>query len=193
MKKFLMITSAGLICFITACNNSGEKSASADTTATSSSAPSSTSSSTGDKNIATIHAINDAISSGEVSKLDQYIAADAVDHSGEHGEVKGLDSIKAELSHMHDTYKDLKLESIQDAANNDYVFSLSRFKGTNTVASMGAPAGTHFDMTSVDVAKFGSNGKVTDHWIYMSMDDAMKMMGGNMKMEGMKKDAPKHK
>jgi len=25
------------------------------------------------------------------------------------------------------------------------------------------------------------------------MDDAMKMMGGNMKMEGMKKDAPKHK
>jgi len=191
MKKFLMIASAGLICFITACNNSGEKSASADTTATSSSAPSSTSSSTGDKNIATIHAINDAISSGEVSKLDQYIAADAVDHSGEHGEVKGLDSIKAELSHMHDTYKGLKLESIQDAANNEYVFSLTRFSGTNTVASMGAPAGTNFDMTSVNVAKFNSEGKATDHWVYMSMADAMKMMGGGM--EGMKKEAGKHK
>ena len=38
MKKFLMIASAGLISFITACNNSGEKSASADTTAASSSA-----------------------------------------------------------------------------------------------------------------------------------------------------------
>jgi len=185
MKKFLTISSAALICFITACNNSGEKSATADTTAATT-----TASSAGDKNIATIHAINDAISSGEVSKLDQYIAKDAVDHSGEHGEVKGLDSIKAELSHMHDTYKDLKLESIQDAANNDYVFSLSRFKGTNTVASMGAPAGTHFDMTSVDVAKFGSDGKATDHWVYMSMDDAMKMMGGG---ESMKKDKPKHK
>jgi SnoaL-like polyketide cyclase len=193
MKKFLTIASAGLICFITGCNNSGEKSASADTTAASNSASSATTTSTGDKNIATIHAINDAISSGEVGKLDQYIATNCVDHSGEHGEVKGLDSIKAELKSMHDTYKDLKLESIQDAANNEYVFSLSRFRGTNTVASMGAPAGTHFDMTSVDVAKFGSDGKVTDHWIYMSMDDAMKMMGGNMHMEGKKKDAGKPK
>ena len=30
---------------------------------------------------------------------------------------------------MHDTYKDLKLESIQDAANNDYVFSLQDLEG----------------------------------------------------------------
>jgi len=41
-------------------------------------------------------------------------------------------------------------------------------------------------MTSVNVAKFNSEGKVTDHWIYMSEDDVMKMMGGNMKMEDMK-------
>lgn len=188
MKKFLMIASAGSIFFITACNNSGEKSTSADSTSTSMS----TANSTGDKNIATVHAINEAISSGDVSKLDQYIASDAVDHGGgEHGEdVKGLDSIKAGLKHMHDTYKDLKIESVQDAANNDYVFSLSRFSGTNTVASMGAPAGTHFDMTSVGVIKFNSDGKATDHWEYMSMNDAMKMMGG---MEGMKKDTMKHK
>jgi hypothetical protein len=180
MKKFFMIAFAGLFSFITACNSSGDKSGSA------------TSSSTGDKNIAAVHAINDAISSGDVSKLDQYIATDGVDHSGDHGEVKGVDSIKAELGHMHDTYKDLKLESVQDAANNDYVFSLTRFRGTSTVASMGAPAGTHFDMTSVGVTKFGSDGKATDHWLYMSMEDAMKMMGGN-NMEGMKMDTTKHK
>ena len=54
------------------------------------------------------------------------------------------------------------------------------------VASMGAPAGTHFDMTSVQVIKFGSDGKATDHWEYMSMADAMKMMGGMPKMEPMK-------
>ena len=180
MKKFSMIASAGLLCFFTACNNSGQKSASADTSSASGPAPNSASSSTGDKNIATVHAINDAISSGDVGKLDQYIATNGVDHSGDHGEVKGLDSIKAELGHMHDTYKDLKLESVQDAANNDYVFSLTRFRGTSTVASMGAPAGTHFDMTSVGVTKFGSDGKATDHWLYMSMDDAMKTMGGNI-------------
>jgi hypothetical protein len=179
MKKFLMIASAGLFSFITACNNSGEKSATADTTAATT-----TASSTGDKNIATIHAINDAIMSGDVGKFDQYIAADGVDHS-EHGDVKGLDSIKANLKRFHDEYKDMKLEALQDASNGDYVFSLTRFTGTNTVPSMGAPAGTKFDMTAVEVAKFGSDGKVTDHWEYVSMADAMKMMGG-MKKENAK-------
>jgi SnoaL-like protein len=176
MKKLLMIASAGLICFITACNSSGEKSATADTTVASTSP--SASSSTGDKNIASVHAVNDAIASGDLGKLDQYIAADGVDHAGEHGDIKGLDSIKAHLKRFHDEYKDMKLESVQDAAGGDYVFSLTRFTGTNTVASMGAPAGTHFDMTSVQVIKFGSDGKATDHWEYLTMADAMKMMGG---------------
>ncbi len=186
MKKILMIASAGLICFISGCNNSGEKSASTDTTAASSSTSNSTATSTGEKNIATIHAINDAIMSGDVGKFDQYIAADGVDHS-DHGDVKGLDSIKAGLKRFHDEYKDMKLEALQDAANGDYVFSLTRFTGTNVVPSMGAPAGTKFDMTAVEVAKFNSDGKVTDHWEYVSMADAMKMMGG------MKKDNAKHK
>jgi len=188
MKKFLMIASAGMMCFIAACNNSGEKSTSAgaDTSAASNSASSSASSSTGDKNIATVHSVNEAIMSGEVGKLDQYIAADGVDHAGEHGDIKGLDSIKANLKRFHDEYKDMKLESVQDAASGDYVFSLTRFTGTNSVASMGAPAGTHFDMTAVQVVKFGSDGKATDHWEYLSMADAMKMMGG-YGMKGMEK------
>ena len=177
-----MIASAGLICFITACNNSGEKSASADST--------SVSGSSGDKNIATVHAVNGAITSGDLSKLDQYIAADGVDHAGEHGDIKGLDSIKAHLKHFHDEYPDMKLESVQDAASGDYVFSLTRFTGTNSVASMGAPAGTHFDMTSVQVIKFGSDGKATDHWEYVSMAYAMKMMGGHG-MGGMDSTKPK--
>lgn len=174
-----MISSVGLICFMTACNNSGEKSASTDTAAAMSASPSaSASSSMGDKNIATVHAVNEAIAAGDLSKIDQYIAADGVDHSGEHGDIKGLDSIKANFKRFKDEYPDMKLESVQDAANNDYVFSLTRFTGTNKVASMGAPAGTHFDMTSVQVVKFGSDGKATDHWEYLSMADAMKMMGG---------------
>jgi len=184
MKKFLTIASAASICFITACNNSGEKSATTDTTAATNTMA--TSSSAGDKNIATVHAINDAIESGDVAKLDQYIAANGIDHSGEHGDIKGVDSIKASLAHMHETYKDMKLEELQDAANGDYVFSLTRFTGTNSVASMGAPAGTHFDMTAVEVVKFGSDGKATDHWEYISMADAAKMMGG-MNMESKKK------
>jgi predicted ester cyclase len=181
MKKFLTIAFAGAAGIFSSCNNN------------------TAGGSQGEKNIAIVHSINDAIESGDVSKLDQYIATDAVDHSGEHGEVNGLDSIKAHLKRFHDEYPDMKLEEQQDAANGDYVFSLTRFTGTNVVPSMGAPAGTHFDMAAVEVVKC-KDGKVTDHWEYMTMADMMKMMGGsnmgmdNMggKMESNKMDTTKH-
>jgi predicted SnoaL-like aldol condensation-catalyzing enzyme len=160
MKKFLFITSVCLLCFFISCNTKSESSGNTQ----------------GEKNIATVHAINDAIESGDVNKLDQYIAADGVDHAGEHGDIKGLDSIKASLSYMHDSYKDMKLEELQDAANGDYVFSLTKFTGTSTRESMGAPAGTSFDMNAVQVVKFNKDGKAVEHWEYMQMADMMKMM-----------------
>ena len=176
MKKFLFIVSAALLAFFSSCsNNTGANSE-------------------GEKNISVVHAVNDAIESGDVSKLDQYIAADGIDHAGEHGDIKGLDSIKAYLKKLHDEYPDMKLEEVQEAANGDYVFSLTRFTGTNVVPSMGAPAGTHFDMSSVQVIKF-KDGKAVEHWEYMTMADMMKMMpGSNMGMENMgaKMDTTKH-
>ena len=178
MNKFITIASAGLMSLFISCNNAGGGNTQ------------------GEKNIETVKSVDRLIESGDMSKLDQYIASDAVDHAGEHGDVKGLDSIKANLGRMHDEYKNLKLEEVQQAANGDYVFTLSRFVGTNTVASMGAPAGTNFDMTSVEVVKFNSEGKATEHWGYVSMADAMKMMGGgNMPMTpaaGNKMDTTKH-
>jgi len=181
MKKCITIVSGGLMLLCISCNNSG---GGVNTQA--------------EKNMDAVKAVNRAIESGDMNKLDQYIASDGVDHAaGDHGQdIKGLDSIKAALGRWHDEYKDLKLEEVQQAANGDYVFTLSRFKGTNTVPSMGAPAGTHFDMTSVEVVKFNSEGKATDHWGYISMTDAMKMMGGgNMEMApsgGNKMDTTKH-
>jgi predicted ester cyclase len=169
MKKFLFIASSGLICFFISCNSNTGGNAQ------------------GEKNIAAIHAVDDLIESGDVDKLDQYIAADGIDHTGEHGEVKGLDNIKAYLKQMHDSYKDMKFEELQDAASGDYVFTLSRFTGTSTKESMGAPAGTSFDMTNVEVVKFNSDGKATDHWSYFTMADAMKMMGGGSNMGNMNK------
>lgn len=165
MKKLLFVALTTLVCFCISCNNSSGNEQ-------------------GEKNIATVHAVNDAIESGDVSKVDQYIAADGVDHSGEHGEVKGIDSLKAAFLKMHSTYKDMKLEELRDAASGDYVFTLTRFTGTSTTASMGMPAGTSFDMTAVQVVKFNKDGKATDHWEYMTAADMMKMMGGEKNMGG---------
>jgi predicted ester cyclase len=108
--------------------------------------------------------------------LGDYIASDAVDHSGEHGDVVGLDSIKAELAPMHKmAANDLKFEVVKELADSDYVFQWERMTGTATTADMGVPVGSKFSWATVNVSRF-KNGKATEHWDFMQPGDVMKMM-----------------
>jgi predicted ester cyclase len=127
------------------------------------------------KNLAANNAINKAIESGDMSNLGDYIATDAVDHAGEHGDVVGLDSIKAELVPLHKMANDLKFEVIKELADSDYVFQWVRMTGTAATAGMGVAVGSKFNMASVNVSKF-KNGKATEHWEFFQPADMMKMM-----------------
>lgn len=176
MKKILFIISAGLVCFLMSCSN--EKGS--ETTGESATAK---------KNLDACNAINKAIETGDVSQLGDYIASDGVDHSGEKGEVKGLDSIKAELQGLHSMYSNMSFDVAKELADDEYVFQWTKFSGTCTVASMGMPAGSKIESSSVHVTKF-KDGKATDHWQFIEMADMMKMMGGEQKgMESMKMDS----
>lgn len=163
MKKFLFSISTGFLCFLISCNNNAA----------------------GDKNLSAAREVNKAIESGDLSKLGDYIAADAVDHAGEHGDVKGLDSIKANLAKMHSMMTDMKSETLKEFADGEHVIQWMRFTGTCAVP-MGPsmPAGTKMDMVAVEVSKF-KDGKAVEHWEYMDMKDMMKMMGGDMSNMGM--------
>jgi predicted ester cyclase len=143
--------------------------------------------SAGLKNLAANNAIDRAIESGDMSNLGDYIAADAVDHSGPHGDVVGLDSIKAELAPMHKmAANDLKFEVVKALADSDYVFQWVRMTGTATTTEMGVPVGSKFSVATVDVSKF-KNGKATEHWDFMQPGDIMKMMAAS----AVPKPAPK--
>ncbi|MEO7765920.1 MAG: ester cyclase, partial [Ferruginibacter sp.] len=89
------------------------------------------------------------------------------------------------ISHIKNSFTDLKMDIISDAADGDYVFTLSRMAGTtNATPGMGMPPNTKQDATGVDVVKF-KDGKITEHWSYMDMKDMMKMMPHDMdKMKG---------
>lgn len=179
MKKLFFALSAICLCALLSCSggNSGGMSATAK------------------KNLDACNGINAAILSGDVSKLGDYIATDAVDHSGGKGDVKGLDNIKAELATIHNTSTDMKMETIKELADDDYVFQWQRFSGTASTADMGMPVGTKYDMTAIEVSKM-KDGKAIEHWEFMSPSDMMKMMpqqgnmGGDM---GNKMDSTMHK
>ena len=122
---------------------------------------------TAKKNIEVNGAITKAIQSGDFSKMGDYIAADAVDHAGEHGEVKGLDSIVSELKRYHAMMPDMTSTVIKTMAVDEYVITWAKSSGTMN--------GQRSEMTSVDVAKF-KDGKAVEHWLYMDPAEMAKMM-----------------
>jgi predicted SnoaL-like aldol condensation-catalyzing enzyme len=148
MKNLLLLAIAvSSICI--SCNNSGGMSATAK------------------KNMEVNDAIMKAYEAGDFSKMGDYIAADAVDHGGEKGDVKGLDSIVAEMKRYHTMMPDMKATMTRSLADDEYVFTRSTTTGT-----MG---GKQTSMTSVDVSKF-KDGKAVEHWIFMDPNEMMKMM-----------------
>lgn len=143
---------------------------------TSTTTTSSTANSAAEQNKAKNEAVYKAIESGNLSGLDSIISKETVDHSiPGGGEAKG-DSIIAMLSKMHNSFSDLKMEVIADAAEGDYVFTLVRMVGTTTAnPAMGLPANTKIDSKSVDVVKF-KDGKAVEHWGFEDPQEMMKMM-----------------
>jgi hypothetical protein len=132
--------------------------------------------SAGLKNLAVANAINRAIEAGDVSNLGDYIAADAVDHSGQHGDVVGIDSIKAGLAPVHKlAANDLKFEVVKELADSEYVFQWERMTGTAANTDMGVAVGSKFNVATMGVTRF-KNGKATEHWEFLQPADMMKMM-----------------
>lgn len=119
------------------------------------------------KNIEVNDAIMKAYESGDFSKMGDYIAADAVDHGGENGDVKGLDNIVAEMKRYKQMMPDMKASNQLSVGNDDYVFTRATVSGNMN----GVPT----TMTSVDVSRF-VNGKAVEHWVYMDPAELMKMM-----------------
>lgn len=150
MKKllFLLLIAISSICI--SCNNEGGLSAKAK------------------KNLEVNDAIMKAYEAGDFSKMSDYIAADAVDHGSDKGyDVKGLDSIVADMKRYRAMMPDMKSSNTRSLADDEYVFTWATITG-----NMG---GKPVTMSSIDVSKF-KDGKAVEHWMYMDPKDMMAMM-----------------
>ncbi len=145
--------------FISSCGGKNESSLSAAT----------------QKNLAANDSINKAFETKDFSRIGDFIAADAVDHSGEHGDIKGIDSLKAEFEKYVSEVSDEKIDVHKTLADDDYVMSWAHHSGTYAKDGMDHKAGDHFDIDAVEVSRF-KDGKATEHWIFINPADMMKMM-----------------
>ena len=172
MKKVLSILSLASICFLMSCSSKKEGGTSGRAK----------------KNLEANEAIMKMFEAGDWSKAGDYIAKDGVDHAGENGDIKGLDSIMANFNRMGSMMGNMKNEIVKALADDDYV--MCWIKGTATakmdMPTMGMKAGQTQTSNSVEVAKFNADSKVTEHWSFMDMGEMMKMMAGmGQKMNNM--------
>ncbi len=175
MRK-IFFTAVCFALFFTACNSGDKSGASNDNSIT-------------QKNLDASHVVSNAFGTGDVSGIDSAVSSDFVDHT-DRGDMN-RDSLKSMIKMVHATNKDMKMETIKELADSEYVFSLMHFTGTGDGTMM--PAGP-YDMHAIEVVKF-KDGKAVEHWEYMEAGEMMKMMekmhGTNQKMN--KPDSSKKK
>jgi predicted SnoaL-like aldol condensation-catalyzing enzyme len=151
MKSLLCSAAIAMLCFFISCNHSpttGE---------------SSIENSKNEKNLAINRAFFKVFETGDISNVKSLILSDAVDHYPMNGmDVKGQDSVLNMYADFHNHIKDLKVDIIADAANEDYVIALAHVTGTATDAMMGG-SGTKIDEKGVDVTRY-KDGKMAEHW-----------------------------
>jgi len=183
MRKIVFTAPAVLFFIFVSCNNSG------DTKIASSSNSSQT-----QKNIDADNAISKAFETGDASKLDSFVSVDFVDHT-DMGDHKGLDSLKSMLNMIHTQFKDMKMETKRQWADDDYVADWVHYTGTNPTPMMGMPAGP-YDIKGMELSRY-SDGKAVEHWFFydsQTMAEWMKnMQGGNMGEGKMMGDSSKMK
>ncbi len=131
------------------------------------------------KNLETVKALSQCFETGDFSKVGDYIAADAVDHAGMTGDVVGLDSIKAQFTMMMGMMSDMKMETVKEMADDDYVFQWMKQSWTMKTDAMGMKAGEKSTADAIEVSKM-KDGKVSEHWSFISYTDMMKMMQSSM-------------
>jgi predicted SnoaL-like aldol condensation-catalyzing enzyme len=171
MKKIIFAAFASVLCMCISCNT--------DTKATVDTKDNLQE----QKNTAAANVVTKAFQTGDVSGVDSVVADDFVDHT-DRGDVKGKDSLKSYITTMHSTFKDMKIETLNSAANGDYVYDYTRYTGTSD-GSMGMPKGP-YDMTAIELVKF-RDGKAVEHWGFMQVQDMMKMMAPQPGMNNMGK------
>jgi hypothetical protein len=165
MKRLLIASVVlALGCFFISCNSAG-------TGGTSEKAK---------KNLDNINGVVKMFETGDFSKAGDYIAADATDHSSPKGEIKGLDSIKAMFNFYGSMMSDTKNEIVKELADDEYaiVWLKQSWTATKDDPMMHLKAGEKGHQETVEVTKHNADGKITDHWGFMSMDEMMKAMQG---------------
>jgi len=133
-----------------------------------------------EKNKQTALASVNAIISGDVEGTLKDVTADAVDYGdGSMAPIKSKDSIVAMLKGWRGSISEYKGDNIMALADGDYVAVFGDWSATFKTDFMGMKtAGKTIKMKDVDIFKFNSDGKITEHRNVQSSAEMIKQLSG---------------
>lgn len=100
----------------------------------------------------------------DTAVIDQYIAADFVEHNPSPGQPPGVAGLRKFLADWRTAFPDMKMTIDDIFASGDKVVMRSTMTGTNTGALMGMPAsGKPVKVELIDILVI-KDGKATEHW-----------------------------
>ena len=159
MKKLLFLAIVALLFFFAGCTDQKTDGASAAT----------------QKNLDAFRAVDTAFQTGDISRIDDVVASDFVDHTPK-GDM-GRDSLKVMITKMKNAGT-MKSEIKKEFADDEYVIAWMRWTGTSNGSVPELPVGP-YDMSGIEVVRY-KDGKAVEHWAFMDARDLMNMMGAQM-------------
>jgi len=125
----------------------------------------------------TYNEVLNALTSGKLNVLDNYLTSDFVEHdpSPMMSKKTGIDAVKEIFSSYHKIFPDMKTKVHNIAVSGDYLFAYLTFTGTTSEPYMGMPANHKMTMNQVDFIRFKGD-KMSEHWGFTSNEDMMIMM-----------------
>ena len=160
MKKLLFLATTASVFFFAGCTDQKAEGPSAEA----------------QKNLDAFHAVDTAFQTGDISRIDDVVASDFIDHTPK-GD-KGRDSLKSMITRMKNAGT-IKSEIKKEFADNEYVIAWMRWSGTSNGSIPDMPPAGPFDMNGIEVVRF-KDGKAVEHWAFMDAREMMNMMSQQM-------------
>ena len=116
-------------------------------------------------NIATTKRMGEAVNKGDLNILNEVFAPDVKDHDPAPDQGKGPEGFIKFFTQFRNAFPDLKIAVEQMVADEDKVAIAYTVTGTQEGPFQGIPpTGRKIKARGVQIAKFNSDGKVTERW-----------------------------
>lgn len=160
MKRYSLITLAGILFLLASCKSSKQDCISATTK----------------KNIEAMHGIFNCFNTADFSKLSEFVAVDCIDHSsGGKEDVKGLAQMKENYEQWSKMVENTRTATKVEMANDEYVISWVSFQITMKTDLATKKVGETFNKSNIEMLRF-KDGKAVEHWTFIDSRDIDKVL-----------------